>query len=1228
MANTTELTDIFSTVLKEINESGQSDILKGSIGSIKDLQAVLKEQDKLIDKTLRAGDEKSAMRIITAAKQAQEAQVEATNNLREAKEKLLKLDQEGNAKGRDAQLKVVGKINQEINKLAREAKLMQKNAAEFGKGAEHSLLQYSKVLENREERIKELGKTGAMIEEKFSNRFEASVSAFTSGAKDLESWGNTFAGGLKSLGGFLSEKAGEAEEKAGAGKGSKEFADMLGGLSKVVSTVAVIGGSIMMLVKLFQFVEGTVLEANKALLEGGVAIDDIKLGTGDTQKNLEKVRDTFRDKDFANAMGIPLADTMALVAGFNSLNMGIKQFGGEESSMVKMKEAMKSAKGMAFGLGISMDEAQGYMAKFSHDLGVSAKDGSIIGKMAGDFANIRDMALQSSYSTGNFFKKVQELTDQLENMNYRTKEAGTLFLRFASVLGKSGLDKALQSLFSGFRSEGYLEQMKRNMLAKSKEVKKTLKVEAIKFGKSFKESFGGETGKGGMMQKLMEDKTLGAEDEADLIKKLAHLDNKGRQDLFSRMKEVGGEDATGEFTDQLYKFIRLARGTKDKATSAEVQGAQEEQGASANLKTKFSMIESRIGDKDLNDAGVVTKEMLTKFDVTKEQIEAFAQLQTTMKGDMRKAEEIAKVANKDDRKLTSEEKTFLAKQGLEAKDGKLISLSTKTAVDNFSDYLQAQDEAKFEGLKPEEAAKTQEQYLSEGIKATTSVFDVLNNTIAGILNDISGGIYNMVSFFSGKGANPAEKQNRKDALELVGERVQALSEEKKLEEAKIKAEKERLHSLSFKKKMDGKEKKKYEADQKALAQKEKDLVELKAREGRSREQLRNLQTTSYHLGVGTQTKEEMLRLSGDTALKTRARTGKEEGALGEAVDKIAKQFAPIADIIGGGTHRDLMKYITTTKREEMSPEVLKFMAQNEMRLDLSSKGMAMGQSTRKLIGKDKEGKDKTLVEDVWDKEIGKNISEKDVNAELSKEAVAEVNAPLKKSDLQNQAKVDAKARQEIEEETAKNAYIQAQKEMEDKEIQEMRDMLGLGKEASAGKVYDAYQKRKGEEGIQRMVNSRALTGNQAARSLLGFNSTPATAGTPTAGTPAGNTAGTPAGTTAGNTAGTPAETKAKKIVAKAKKKKDFWLDGRGNLWSIDPQDLPSPLGGGAMAMTKPGGAVNNYVDQAISKYGGGGGGGNFNISITVDGSKNPVDTGRQVVNEIKKAQDKIMGGTR
>ena len=48
MANPTELTSIFESLVKEINEAGQSDLLKGSVGSIKDLQAVLKEQDKLL----------------------------------------------------------------------------------------------------------------------------------------------------------------------------------------------------------------------------------------------------------------------------------------------------------------------------------------------------------------------------------------------------------------------------------------------------------------------------------------------------------------------------------------------------------------------------------------------------------------------------------------------------------------------------------------------------------------------------------------------------------------------------------------------------------------------------------------------------------------------------------------------------------------------------------------------------------------------------------------------------------------------------------------------------------------------------------------------------------------------------------------------------------------------------------------------------------------------------
>ena len=73
-------------------------------------------------------------------------------------------------------------------------------------------------------------------------------------------------------------------------------------------------------------------------------------------------------------------------------------------------------------------------------------------------------------------------------MNDRTKEAGSLFLRFGRAVGKSGLDKALQQLFSGFRSEGYLDQMKRNMLTNGKQLGDVLRVEANRTAKQFQET--------------------------------------------------------------------------------------------------------------------------------------------------------------------------------------------------------------------------------------------------------------------------------------------------------------------------------------------------------------------------------------------------------------------------------------------------------------------------------------------------------------------------------------------------------------------------------------------------------------------------------------------------------------------------------------------------------------------------------------------------------------------
>ena len=79
-----------------------------------------------------------------------------------------------------------------------------------------------------------------------------------------------------------------------------------------------------------------------------------------------------------------------------------------------MKDAMKEARGFAHGLGISMDDAQQYMEKFAVEMGVSASHAGVIQKMEREFAAIRDMAVQSSYSTGNFFKKIESVVEELD----------------------------------------------------------------------------------------------------------------------------------------------------------------------------------------------------------------------------------------------------------------------------------------------------------------------------------------------------------------------------------------------------------------------------------------------------------------------------------------------------------------------------------------------------------------------------------------------------------------------------------------------------------------------------------------------------------------------------------------------------------------------------------------------------------------------------------------------
>jgi hypothetical protein len=1315
MAKDTELLSIFSQTIKEINDAGQSDILKGSISSIKALQSVIKEQDKLIDKTLRAGDEKAAMRILKSAKQAQEAQVEATNNLREAKEKLLKLEQEGNTKARDAQLKVVSKINQEINRLAREAKLMQKNAAEFGKGAEYSLNQYSRLLETREERIKELGKAGALIEEKFANRFEASVNAFTSGVGDLESFGDTFAGSLKSLGSYLQQRAGKAAEKAQAGQGSLGMANMLGTFSKIAATAAVVAGSVMVLVKLFQFIEGSVLEANKKLLAQASIADLSAVAFGSTADNLKAMRKEFQKADFANEMNITLDEALELTGAFNQLNLGVKQFGGGLTGIRAMKDAMKEAKGQSYALGISMDEASQYMAKFSFDLGVAASDSNFLSTMADEFASIRDMAIQSGYSTANFFKKVEELAGSLENMNYRSREAGILFLRFSKVLGKSGLDKALQSLFSGFRGEDYLEQLKRNMISKSGELRKATEVEAVRFANNFQRMFGGDQAQAALREAGLDLEGLNSQ---QIVAKIGALNEAQRQEIMGVL--VDDKRVSGEMRDQLYSFMRLARGANAKASTAEKMAAQEEFSAGGNLRANFARMSAFLGDKNINDLSQVGRASLLSLPgVTKEMVQQFAQLQTSFKGQYQRIKGIAsgdiavpgsatKVDERtgEERPMTKAEYIASLNAGVSLdENGQLVMTDTRMAIGTFTDFLQAKQSESADPDAQAEREKTTNEYLAEGREATQSVFDVLNNNIQALLRDISGGIMEMVTWLTGGSESDETKRAKQQVLDQYQGMMEELLASDRDDAERLRKRKRELAVVEARTDLSAEEK----ASQRATLT--ADIAAIEARKTQrsgQRETIRQRQSFVR--------RNKFSATSADALNREATRQGVEQGIeefmpanVRAVMDAEAKFFNErVADgrtvgaLTGQTTFEGLKAWLNSTRPDVISASgISEVMSRYGMTaIKVHSKGDRTGASVytsvrSQLIGSQqtenrqyvtdaerrggargqqgvasfdaapiqasmgtvdavylemngldlgRAGGDTQVManEGIQKGRRGKgyqgmtrakasggsqNVS---ATAALQTQAQDQGNESLEAirsavetsaAERRRLAEEDQKARSKEAIDQQKQAYLQALDQQSEDQLLAVATALGA-QGTSPEQIMRALDSA--TEGQMAKLRGLSAT-NAVARNLLGGGETPYVetpyVETPDPETDAEMAAGLNDPELGGHVGmdGQPIE-----------KLEDFWVDRNGKIWKINPQDMPSPLGpGGSMAMTKPGGAVQNYVTEVMNSIlGNGGVGGGFSITVNVNGAQNPTETGRQVVQEIRRAQESLTGRTR
>ena len=199
-----------------------------------------------------------------------------------------------------------------------------------------------------------------------------------------------------------------------------QMAKSLGGIAK---TLAVVGGSITILVSLFSMAEGAVKDMNKEILNSVSYTDLMAVSGEDVQDKFKTLRSLFTNGNFLDELGMTSDELVSLGGKLNEVNLGMRALGGGKGLSLT-KDIMKQLKIETLELGISMDEAVSRAESFAYEIGVSVKDGAFLRNMVSDFGDIRDMAVQTGYSTANFYEKVKGLTNELDNMNLRTKEAG------------------------------------------------------------------------------------------------------------------------------------------------------------------------------------------------------------------------------------------------------------------------------------------------------------------------------------------------------------------------------------------------------------------------------------------------------------------------------------------------------------------------------------------------------------------------------------------------------------------------------------------------------------------------------------------------------------------------------------------------------------------------------------------------------------------------------------
>lgn len=742
MSKATDL-DTLSALLKQIDEAANKGILGGAAKDLKALNKYKSTFKSLVDgigKAFENGFEDQAFALM-------EMQEKVTDSVAEYSAKINKCIQHLQTSLTDAER---DSAEERLKSLRKEFSERLKFQTEI---AQKEIADNQKILDEYKKKKIDLQKVlnEQFVELKIGDTFESLVGkiggAFTDG-------GSTISGAVeksfKGVGALLASAAVSAKMKAKESGDGEGLGNALGGVSKAMMAIGVAVGAAFALFKAFQAIEEAGKKINKSLIDNVGATDLMTSSTEDLYTQVNKVRKDLTKADMALSLGLTSDEVISLVKELSSANFNLREMGENTDNLYNL---MKTVRGASVMLGISTSDAAGYMERFRMELGQTVTNQIVLGRMANEFAQIRDLALQSGYSTSNFFSKIKDLTDGIGQFNVRTAQTGKILLSLGKVLGPKAADEFTKGLIGAFGNEGYVDRIKRLMTTNKGDVNRALensaKSQAAEFGKRFLQEGTASADilkKYGITKENIASKTAGMTD-AQIRELLGALQTSG---------DTGAEAASRQLLNLL--DITRAKGMMGKTRAL----AQSDAGAT--LAIESSRVSSILGGKSIREADLGQLKLLETLGYSQEKIEQYSKIIEL------KTAEFESLKTKG---LLSEEEQ--KKYGVRKEGDQFFNIETGEAITDIQDYLQAQGailEEQFGDLK----APTMESLLGDSIRATQTSSDKISAHLGEILQsiyDVVMGIYDKI--FGEQSKEDAAAQA--GALTVLSDRYRKYSDE-------------------------------------------------------------------------------------------------------------------------------------------------------------------------------------------------------------------------------------------------------------------------------------------------------------------------------------------------------------------------------------------------------------------------------------------------------------------